>query len=180
MTAVAKVKRNEPCPCGSGIKSKFCCKQPHKYVDVKVLPLDLCQGVVNDLVGTTEAELRDLFDQLLYLPELDTSLQVRLGGIITPEVERAIRALRCDDADEFDRALDTVVPTVDTLERRVELARAVVELRALGRIPAKIAALAVLELDREESTFFIPSVAESIAVLAGDRRTPAGLQVADR
>jgi len=177
---VAKVKRNEPCPCGSGIKSKFCCKQPHKYVDVKVLPLDLCQGVVNDLVGTTEAELRDLFDQLLYLPELDASLQVRLGGIITPEVERAIHALRCDDVEEFDRALDKIAPTVDTLERRVELARAVVELRALGCIPAKLAALAVLELDREESTFFISSVAESIAVLAGDRRTPAGLLVADR
>lgn len=140
---MAKVKRNEPCPCGSGIKSKFCCKQPHEYVDIRVLPLDLCQGVVNDLVGTTEAELGDLFDQLLYLPELDTSLQVRLGGIITPEIERAIHALKCDDDDEFDRALDIVVSTVDTLERRVELAEAVITLRDQGRIPATLAAVAV-------------------------------------
>lgn len=89
-----KVKRNEPCPCGSGIKSKYC-NQPHAFVDVKVLPLDLCQIVVNDLVGTTEAEMRDLFDQLLYLPELDASLQVRLRGIITPEVER-VRSTHSD------------------------------------------------------------------------------------
>lgn len=177
---MAKIKRNEPCPCGSGIKSKFCCRQPHEYVDVRVLPLDLFQSVVHDLVGATEAEKRDLFDQMLYLPELDASLQVRLGGIITPEVARAIHALHCDDEEAFDRALDTVVPMLDTLERRVELARAVVALRDKGRIPAKLAAVAVFSLDRETSTFFLSSVAESIGVLAGDRRTPAGLLVAER
>jgi hypothetical protein len=34
--------------------------------------------------------------------------------------------------------------------------------------------------NRETSTFFISSVAESIAVLAGDQRTPSGLLVAAR
>lgn len=177
---MAKIKRNEPCPCGSGIKSKFCCKQPHEYVDVRVLPLDLFQSVVHDLVGTTEAEKRDLFDQMLYLPEIDASLQVGLGGIVTPEIERAIHTLQRDDDEAFDRALDTVVPTVDTLERRIELAKAVVALRDQGRIPAKLAAVAVFSLDRESSAFFLSSVAESIAVMAGDRRTPSGLLATDR
>ncbi len=104
---------------------------------------------------------------------------MRLGGIITPEIERAIHALRCADNEEFDRALDTVVPSVDTLERRVELAEAVITLWDQGPIPAALAA-AVFSLDRESSTFFLSTVAESIAVLAGDKRTPAGLLVAER
>jgi uncharacterized protein YecA (UPF0149 family) len=46
---MAKVKRNEPCPCGSGIKAKRC--QPtHRFIDIRVLPLELCDKVVNDLV----------------------------------------------------------------------------------------------------------------------------------
>jgi hypothetical protein len=56
----------------------------------------------------------------------------------------------------------------------------VITLRDQGRIPATLAALAVFSLDRERSTFFLSSVAESIAVMAGDKRTPAGLLVADR
>jgi hypothetical protein len=49
-----------------------------------------------------------------YLPEVDTSLQVRLG-ILTPEIDRAIAALQNDDGDEFDHVLGQVVPTVDRL-----------------------------------------------------------------
>ncbi len=177
---MAKIKRNAPCPCGSGFKAKRCCETPHAYVDVRVLPLELCQGVVNDLPGTAHDEMRALFDQLIYLPELDTSLQVRLPGIITPDMERAIDALRDDDHAGFDEALGRVVPAVDTLERRIELAQAVIELRDQGRVPPKLAAIAVLELDRPESTFFLSSVAESLAVLAGDRRTPAGLLLSAR
>jgi len=177
---MAKIKRNEPCPCGSGSKAKRCCQAPHAYVDVRVLPLELCQDVVNDLPGSTQAEMQALFDQLVYLPAVDASLRVRLPDIITPDMERAINALRDDDDTTFDEALGKVVPAVDTLERRIELAQTVIELRDQGRIPAKLAAVAVLELDREESAFFLSSVAESLAVLAGGQPMPAGLLVATR
>ena len=177
---MAKVQRNGPCPCGSGNKAKRCCHSPHKFVDIRVLPLDLCQDVINDLVGTNETEMRSLFDRLLYLPELDSSLQLRLPGILTPDIDRAITALRTGDDEGFDLALEQVVPTLDTLDNRITLARAVVALRDRGRIPAKLAAVAVLELDRPESMLFLSSVAESISVLAGDSCTPAGLLVATR
>src|ERR1019366_8829967 len=144
---MAKIQRNGPCPCGSGSKAKCCCHGPHKFVAIKVLPLDLCQVVVNDLVGTKQAEMRALFDQLLYLPEIDASLQVRLSRILTPQIDQAINALKTKDGEGFDRALEQVVPTLYTPERRVELARAVIELRDQGRIPPKLAAIAVLELD---------------------------------
>ena len=119
---MAKVQRNGPCPCGSGNKAKRCCHGPHKFVDIRVLPLDLCQDVINDLVGTNETEMRSLFDRLLYLPELDSSLQLRLPGILTPDIDRAITALRTGDDEGFDRALEQVVPTLDTLDNRITLA----------------------------------------------------------
>jgi hypothetical protein len=176
---MAKIRRNGPCPCGSGSKAKRCCYAIHEIAEIHLLPPELCEEVVPDLKGTDEVEFRSLFDQLLYLPEIDTSLQVRLG-ILTPDMDRAIAALQDDDPDEFDQALGQVVPAVDTVDRRVELARAVLALRDQGRIPPRLAGVAVLELDGKESTLFLSSVAESLAVLAGDRSTPAGLLVATR
>jgi SEC-C motif len=178
---MAKIRRNEPCPCGSGSKAKRCCEAPHAYVDVRVLPLDLCQSVVNDLPGTTQAEMRALFDQLVYLPAIDASLQVRLTDIITADMDRAINALRDDHGTVFDEALGRVVPAVDTLERRIELAQGVIALRDQGRIPAKLAAVAVLELDREKSVFFLSAVAESLAArVRCETTTPTGLLTATR
>jgi hypothetical protein len=177
---MAKIRRNEPCPCGSGSKAKRCCEVPHAYVDVRVMPLDLCQNVVNDLPGSTQAEMRALFDQLVYLPAVDASLQVRLPGIITTDMDRAINALRDDNGTAFDDALGRVVPAVDTLERRIDLAQAVVTLRDQGRIPPKLAAVAVLELDREESVFFLSAVAESLAALARSETSPAELLTATK
>ena len=129
--------------------------------------------MVPDLRGIDEVELRSLFDELLYLPEIDTSLQLRLG-ILTPMMDSAIRSIQEDDVDVLDQVFDKVVAEVDSPSRRIELAQAVVTLRDQGRIPADLAATAVLELDRKESTFFLSSVAESLAVLAGDRSTPTG------
>jgi hypothetical protein len=177
---MAKVQRNQPCPCGSGNKAKRCCHGPIKYIDVRIMPLDLTQQAVDDLAGTEKAEMRILFDQLLYLPELDLSLQVPLPGIITPDIDRAIDALRDDDGETFDQVLAKVVPTVDTTQRRIDLARAVIALRDEDRIPAKLAAISVLDLDRPESCLFTSSVAESLSVLAGDQRTPSGILVATR
>jgi hypothetical protein len=176
---MAKIRRNGPCPCGSGSKAKRCCYAVHETAEIHLLPPDLCEEVVPDLKGTDEVEFRSLFDQLLYLPEIDTSLQVHLD-ILTPDMDCAIAALQAEDTDEFDRALRQVVPAVDTADRRLELARAVISLRDQGRITPRLAGVAVLELDGKESTLFLSSVAESLAVLAGDRSTPAGLLVATR
>jgi hypothetical protein len=85
--------------------------------------LDLCHHVLNDLVGTDKTEVRPLFDQLLNLPELDSSLPVRAPDILTPDIDRAIIALRTGDDEDFDRALEQVLPTLDTLNNRVALAR---------------------------------------------------------
>jgi hypothetical protein len=175
---MAKVQRNQPCPCGSGSKAKRCCYGPGRVTEVGIMPLDITQDAISVLRATSEIELRALFDQLLYLPEIDLSLQVPLPGIITPEIDQAISALQDGDGEEFDRVLARVAPTVDTVDQRINLAQAVMALRDQGRISAKLAAMAIFELDREQSILFTSSVAESIGVLAGDQRTPSGLLVA--
>ena len=81
-------------------------------------------------------------------------------------------------ATRFDDALDKVLGAIDSPERRLALAEAVLKLRDQGQIKRKFAAMAVIELDRPESMTFRSSVAESLAVLAGEQRTPAGLLLA--
>ena len=137
-----------------------------EYLDVIVL--EGADGTVH--VGSEDPKA---------LPEIDTSLQQRLG-ILTPDMDRAISALQDDDVGVFEEVLDKVVAEVDSPGRRLELAQAVLALRDQGRIPSDLAAAAGLELDGKQSTLFLSSVAESLAVLAGDRRTPAGILVATR
>jgi hypothetical protein len=176
---MAKIRRNEPCPCGSGSKAKRCCYGNDEPTETHCLPSEFCEGVIRDLRGVDDVELRSLYDELPYLPELDTSLQVPLR-ILTPAMDSAIRSFEDDDVEVLDEVLDTVVAEVDSLGRRIELAQAVITLRDQGRIPPDLAATAIIELDGKESNFFLSSVAESLAVLAGDRRTPTGLLVATR
>src|ERR1017187_4706218 len=140
---MAKIRRNEPCPCGSGSKAKRCCYGNNEAIEVHCLPTELCEGVVPDLRGIDEVELRSLFDELLYLPEIDTSLQLRLG-ILTPTMDSAIGSIQDDELDEV---FDKVVAEVDSRSRRIELAQAVITLRDQGRIPSGLAATAVLERD---------------------------------
>jgi hypothetical protein len=175
---MAKVKRNGPCPCGSTKKAKRCCHGPTTYLDVRIIPLDMAEAALLVLRSTSDIELAAHFDELIYLPEVDLSLHAPLPGIITPDLDRAILALHEDDGDEFDRILDRVVPTVDTAPRRVELAHAVIALRDQGLIRPILAAIAVVDLDQDESILFTSSVAQSISVLAGDQSTPGGLFVA--
>ena len=178
--AMTKVPRNAPCPCGSGQKAKRCCHGPTRFVDVRVMPLEICQQAVDELAGTGRAEIGDLYGRLIDLPETDLTLQVPLPGVLTPDMDRAVQALRDDDVHEFDRVLPRVLAEVDSVARRVALAQAVLALRDAGAVPRKLAALAVIELDSEDSAFFMSSVAESLGVLAGDQRTPGGLLVATR
>jgi len=180
---MAKVRRNGPCPCGSGNKAKHCCLEDRSAAaesPTRLLPLEVCRDAALDLEGVSNAEIHALFDEMIYLPEIDISLQVPLPRLFTPEIDRAISALDDDDGEAFDRELNQVVPTVDTPERRIDLVDAVITLRDQGRISSKLAAVALFDLDGETSALFISSVAESIAVLGGDQRTPTGLLVAAR
>ena len=104
---MAKVKRNAPCPCGSGNKAKRCCHGPVEYLDVRIMPIEVYRDSLCELADTTKDEFDNLFGELVDLPELDLSLQVPLPAIWTPAIERAVSALDDDDEEAFDTALPT-------------------------------------------------------------------------
>ena len=39
---MAKIRRNEPCPCGSGSKAKRCCYGNNEETEIHCLPFELC------------------------------------------------------------------------------------------------------------------------------------------
>jgi hypothetical protein len=102
---MAKIRRNEPCPCGSGSKAKRCCYGNHGNTVIHCLPLELLEWVVPELEGIDAVELRSLFDELLSLPGLDPSLQLRLE-ILTLTMDAAIGAIQDDDVDVLDELFD--------------------------------------------------------------------------
>lgn len=179
---MAKVGRNDPCPCGSEKKAKRCCFSSERRsteAEVRTAFRELCRQVATDLRDVEDDEFHELFYRAMRLPEIDLSLQVRLPKVFSPETERARTALEDGDGEAFDDALWEVARQLDTPQQRLDLALAITALRDTGKVDPKVAAAAVFDLsDGDSSAVFISSVAESIGVSVGDSRTPAGLFVA--
>ena len=177
-----KVGRNEPCPCGSGLKAKRCClaEPAMQTVTPRALLARMQKNVASALAGFDRAEFRELYDEMIYLPELDVSLQVRLPGVHTPATQVAMDALGDADHDRFDEALRLVLDELDTPERRLELAQAILASRDHGVVPPPLAAVAIFDLNQPDSGFLLSSLAQALAVASGDEETPSGLLVATR
>ena len=177
---MAKFRRNGPCTCGSGSKAKRCCNGNDRATEVHCLPSEILMEVEPDLADIDWATFRSLFAKAHYLPGTHTRLRLRLETL-TPAEGRAIQAILSQRVDVPDEAtsgfvfevIGEVQATVDSPTRRIELARAVLSLRDEGRIPPDVAAVAVLELDREMSTLFAGSVLASLLPLDWERRTPS-------
>ena len=177
-----KVSRNDPCPCGSGLKVKRCCGAETERqlrtprAQLARLQLDACA-----IVGPLGRErFGELYDEVVHLPGLDLSLHVRLPGVLTPTIERAIDACSAHDDDGFDSAVRAAACELDTVERRLELAEAVLALRERRLVNPALAAVAIIDLNQRESELLISSVAQAVAVASGDEKTPSGLLVATR
>jgi hypothetical protein len=180
---MGKIGRNEPCPCGSGLKAKLCClaEGAQKLTTPRAELARLQPAVADALEFVGREGFRDLYDEMIYLPEIDVSLHVRLPGLVTPEIDAAIEAFTDEeDRDSFDEALFAAAQVVDSVERRLELAQAVLALRDRGLIPPALAAVAIFDLNQDDSVLFVSSLAQAIAVKSGNEPTPAGLLVATR
>jgi len=177
-----KISRNNPCPCGSQLKAKRCClAEPHLRVTTPRATLARLQATVAaDLAGIDHDRFRSLYDEMIYLPEIDLSLHMRLPGLHTPEIARAAHAITAGDGDRFDAALHNARSALDTIERRLELAHAVLALRDSGRISPALAAVAIIDLNQPDSALVTSALAQAVAVAAGDEPTPTGLLVASR
>jgi hypothetical protein len=63
---------------------------------------------------------------------------------------------------------------IDTPLERAPLARAVITLRDSGRLGARLAAAALIDLASESHELVAASLLQAVAVRAGAARTPAG------
>ena len=178
---MARVGRNEPCPCGSGRKAKRCCRPERGPSESQLARAQLthhARRAVTILGGFDEQELRPLWDRLPELPGLDLSLLVPLPELFSPALARLCEAFEDDDPDAAEDATPPVLAAVDTTQNRARLATAVANLEAAGHIRPRLAALAQIDLASRSGILLRASLHEAVAVATGKSRTPGGLLVA--
>jgi hypothetical protein len=173
--------RNQPCPCGSGQKTKRCCGQqrgPAADQLARAHIAALCRETIDDLADLSENALDSLSEDLIDLPGLDYSLLVTLPTLISPALQRLRESVQDDDPDWGWDALTAVAKQIDTPHQRARLADAIVSLRDQQRIGRRQAAYALLDLNTPSTRLIGASLLETVAVSTGAHRTPAGLQIA--
>lgn len=179
---VAGRGRNQRCECGSGRKTKFCCgvrAGPSEAEMAKAFLAGLVTPAALALVRFSREEIEALHTVMIELPRFDSSLQVALPRLVTPELNAVLDAIEDDDVDALEAAVPLVVARVDTPLERARLARSVIALRDGGRIPAPVAATALLDLAGPQlNTLITSGLVQSAAVMVGAARTPGGLLVA--
>lgn len=173
--------RNQPCPCGSGRKTKRCCGQtrgPSEDQLARAHVAQLARQAMPDLAGLSDRALDHLWEGLMDLPSVDISLLVMLPKLIGPDLQRLRESIEHDDPDWGWDALTAVHQQIDTPQQRARLADAIIRLRDQHRINRRQAAYALLDLDSRSTRFIAASLLEAVAVSIGVNRTPGGLQIA--
>jgi len=173
--------RNQPCPCGSGRKTKHCCGEhrgPSEEQLARARVAQLFHQSVDELHDLSDRALDLLCDGLMDLPALDLSLLVTLPKLIGPDLERLRESIEHDDPDWGWDALTAVHQQIDTPQQRARLADAIVRLRDRGRIGRRQAAYALLDLHTNSTRLVAASLLEAVAVQVGAHRTPGGLHIA--
>lgn len=116
---MSRVRRNDPCPCGSGRKAKRCCtisRGPGERELATAYLAGLARDAVLAIGDLDGRELDDLWDELLDLPDRDLSLLVDLPQLISPELERLFAAIEVDDPKAGDLVLPNILDKVDAGE----------------------------------------------------------------
>jgi SEC-C motif len=173
--------RNQPCPCGSGQKTKRCCRQqrgPGADQLARAHIATLCRAAIDDLADLSEDALEILSEDLIDLPGIDYSLLITLPTLIRPDLQRLRESVQDDDPDWGWDALTTVAQQIDTPQQRARRTDAIVALRDQHRIDRRHAAYALLDLNTPSTRLISASLLEAVAVSVGAHHTPGGLQIA--
>jgi hypothetical protein len=176
-----KPGRNDPCPCGSGRKTKRCCGEQrgpsHDQLQRAYLASQ-ARWAAREIGDLSTAILAELWHGLAELPGVDLSLVVALPTLITPELQQLQRAAIDDDHDSAAEVIPTVMNTIDTPHLRGQLAHAVIHLRDAGKLTTRQAAAAIIDLESNSQALLRASLIHAIFINTGRMRTPAGLRLA--
>jgi hypothetical protein len=178
---MARPGRNELCPCGSGRKVKRCCGERRGPCEDDLARAYLAQqarGAARRLRHLDDGELRELFDDLYELPELDLALTITLPQLLTPDLQRLFDAVKADDPDVGDEVIPTILEKLDTPVERARLARAIINLRDSKRLDSLLAASAIIDLDSRSRILLHACLVHTAFIHTGRLRTPGGLRLA--
>jgi hypothetical protein len=183
---MAKVGRNEPCPCRSGRKTKRCCGQESGPSPEALATAELhgwrAAGAVQ-LVDHDGWELRSLFAAAVNLPVEFSEAVVDLPRPLPPAVVELRAALELMPDWPANVPL-TRMPLDDGLVvrasaefgalARVGLARAVLGLNDAGQVSSCCAAAAVVDLAEDDSLLLQVSVVQALRVDLGHAARASG------
>ena len=173
--------RNQPCPCGSGRKTKRCCGQrrgPSEDQLARAHVAQLARQAIPDLAGLSDRALDHLWDGLMDLPGDRLLAAGHAPRADRPRPQRLREAIEHDDPDWGWDALTAVHQQIDTPQQRARLADAILRLRDQHRINRRQAAYALLDLDSRSTRFIAASLLEAVAV--SHRRQPHPRRPPDR
>lgn len=176
---MAKVGRNEPCPCGSGRKAKRCCgieRGPSQESLAFAFLAQAARDRAKLVSSLSDGEFEALLDDLWELPCVDLSLQLQLPKLLPLELSRLAEAVAHEDPDP--QLLEAATEKIDTPLERERLARAVIAKADGAVIDRQLAAAALLDLASGSRLFLGAALLEAIAVKIGAARTPAGVLLA--
>ncbi|MFL5861038.1 MAG: SEC-C metal-binding domain-containing protein [Solirubrobacteraceae bacterium] len=173
--------RNDPCPCGSGRKTKRCCGErrgPGEDDLARAFLASHARDAASRLRHLGDDELADLFDELVELPELDLRLTLTLPEIRSPEIQRLLAAVANDDLDAGDELIPRITQRLDTPTERARIAGVVLDLRDARRLDPLIAAAAIIDLRSRSQTLIRACLIQAVFIQAGVIPTPSGLRIA--
>jgi hypothetical protein len=173
--------RNDPCPCGSGRKVKRCCGEhrgPGEDDLARAYLAQQARDAARRLRHLDDDELRELFDDLFELPELDLALTITLPPLLTPDLQRLFDAVKADDPDAGDEVIPRILDKLDTPAERARLARAVINLRDTKRLDSLLADAAIIDLDSRSRILLNACLVHAAFIHTGRLRTPGGLRLA--
>ena len=173
--------RSDRCPCGSGKRTKRCCRiapDPGPEELARAELAGLARTVASTLRACSCIEFDDLLASVSSLPRLDRSLAWPLPRVSPPELDALRGAVDSDDLDTVRAALTAVVAVLDTQVGRAHLARAVLALRDDGRVKPEKAAAMVVDLASGSPQVVTASIVEAVLAELAPAAGPAKLVLA--
>ncbi len=173
--------RNEPCPCGSGRKTKRCCGEqrgPSEDQLARAYLAHQARSAARELHHLPDDQIRQLFDDLFELPELDLALTTTLPPLQTPDLQRLYNAVDADDYEAGDQVIPGILDRLDTPIERARLARVLINLRDTTRLDPLLAAAAIIDLASPSRALMRACLLHTAFINTGIARTPAGLRLA--
>jgi SEC-C motif len=173
--------RNDPCPCGSGRKTKRCCGEqrgPGEDDLARGYLAHQARDAARRLGHLQDDELQELFDGLFELPELDLAMTITMPPLRSPEIQRLFDAVNTADYDAGDEVIPTILDKLDTPTERARIARVILNLRDTKRLGALTAAAAIIDLGSRSRTLIRACLIHAAFIHTGNTTTPGGLRLA--